>query len=148
MSADNAWSIGPFAGNVKRMPVSVPARGDRRRARRSLRLAIGLVVLAAIGTEPALSSVHTPVGQAALASSSVASGTHGAGLAYRNVPHRAETGPSDTACRVSGWAPDQESSDRVCAAPAAASPVQGDVALPAGADPHAAPGRAPPSRHA
>jgi hypothetical protein len=114
-----------------------------------LRLAIGLAVLAAIGTEPVLSSVHTPVGHAALTSSSVPSGTPGTGLAYRNVPHRAGTGPTDTACRASGWAPAPESSDRAGAAPAAASPSQGDIALPAGADLHALPGRrAPPSRHA
>src|SRR5215813_12603262 len=131
------------------MPVSVPARGERRRARRSLRLALGLAVLAAIGTEPALGSPHVPVGQATLASSSVTSGSPGTALAYRNVAHRARIGPTDTACRIRGWAPSAESPDRVGTAPAAASPVQEDLALPPGAGPHAAPSqRAPPSRHA
>ena len=128
------------------MPVPVPACGDRRRTRRSLRLAIGLAVLAAIGTESVLTSAYPPM---TLAASSVTSGTHGTGPAYRGVAHQTANRPTDAASRTTGSASAAKLPDAAGAAQAGVPPIRGEVARPHGDWWHIARGRrAPPSRHA
>ncbi|SRR6266536_896709 len=133
------------------MPASVLARGGRRHARRSLRLVIGLAVLAAMGAEPALSTWHGPVLHAALAAPLPAPahfGTHFGRRAQMDTRDGASGGHAGVAGPVNGWPAAAGAPDRVLDVPATVPAMlmtADGAAPPPGAGPAAAPGRrAPP----